>query len=212
MKRISSELLGGASIAALYFMAPAVVGDVVLAFPVAAVIGAAAIIGGSLISSRGAKRAAETSAAAIRRREGTLDPDVFAGDVGILQGKFRELAAIGAIPGFQSAAATALGRLGLDDTGLGAALSTAAGGAGELDALRNALNAALSLRGLATALPVPVGFNSGAGLGQGVSAIGQGLLAASQKSTPVTTPVVAPPVATPTIPSSTPVPFNPALG
>ena len=63
-----------------------------------------------------------------------------------LLGSFRELQATGAIPGFQSAAATANARSGLTGTGLGNALSTAAGGAGELQALQQAIQQALAIQ------------------------------------------------------------------
>ena len=51
----------------------------------------------------------------------------------------RELEAMGAIPAFQSAAATGVSRRGLTGTGIGTAITSAAGGAGELFALKQAL-------------------------------------------------------------------------
>ena len=51
----------------------------------------------------------------------------------------RELEALGAIPSFQQAAATGVARRGLTGTGLGTAITTAGGGAGELFALKEAL-------------------------------------------------------------------------
>ena len=62
----------------------------------------------------------------------------------------RELQSIGAIPGFQQAAATQNARRGLTGTGLGSALSTAAGGAGELFALQQALQETGRLQSLQT--------------------------------------------------------------
>jgi len=51
----------------------------------------------------------------------------------------RQMEALGAIPAFQSAGATQVSRSGLTGTGIGAAVQSAAGGAGELFALKEAL-------------------------------------------------------------------------
>jgi len=93
-----------------------------------------------------------------------------------LQPLLRELQATGAIPGFQSAAATANARSGLTGTGLGNALTTAAGGAGEQFALQQALQQAGVLAGgqLQTALTArPVTQDSSNLFGQAAGILGR---------------------------------------
>ena len=94
-------------------------------------------------------------------------------------GKFlpaiRKLEATGAIPGFQQAAATQVARSGLTGTGLGSAIQIAGGGAGELFALRKALEMASGIQSQNAAFqataPPPTSK-----IGNLLSAAGQGLL------------------------------------
>jgi len=175
MKKILGEIAGAVSIAAVYLLAPVAGGDTTLAFPVAAVVGIVAVAGAAFKASKDAKKAQQKQAEEIARREGLLEADKVGSLASGLQGQFRELAAMGAIPGFQQAAATQASRRGLTGTGLGMALQTAAGGAGEMEALRFALENAVRLRSIQAGLPLP----PTAGPGQTASllgAVGQGLL------------------------------------
>ena len=176
MKRFIQEVLGGLSIAGLYLLMPHGEG-VVLAFPIAA-IGAVVAVAGAFAKNKGASNAAKQYDTFYQRQTniGNLGKDI-----GTILSKFRELQATGAIPGFQSAAATANARSGLTGTGLGDALSTAAGGAGEMAALQQAIQAALAHRGQNANLtfPGPTGV-SNANLVSGLGAISQGLFAAGQ--------------------------------
>ncbi len=133
-----------------------------LAFPVAAAIGIAAVAG-SILTDPGAAEVPKVSGKKIIRQAGKFLPAI------------RKLEATGAIPGFQQAAAIQSARRGLTGTGLGAALNIAGGGAGELFALRKALDMASGIQSqnanLQVGAPPPQSTTSNL-----LGALGQGLL------------------------------------
>lgn len=161
-------------------------GDVLLAIPVIAVVGAVVAAAGIAKSISAQNKAQDRQAQFVtdtqKKIRKTLSGESLTKKAGVILPKFRELESVGAIPAFQSAAATALSRLGLDDTGLGAALSVAAGGAGELQALSQSIQAALGLNiAQANALAATIsgasvaGGGSGSPLGSGLTSLGGGL-------------------------------------
>ena len=133
-----------------------------LAFPVAAAIGIAAVAG-SALAAGGGEAAPKVSGKKIVRQAGKFLPAI------------RKLEATGAIPGFQQAAATQTARRGLTGTGLGAAINIAGGGAGELFALRKALEMASGIQSQNAALQAaaPPQQSTTSNL---LGALGQGLL------------------------------------
>ena len=176
MKRFIQEVLGGLSIAGLYLLMPSGEG-VVLAFPIAA-IGAVLAVAGAVAKNKGASNAAKQYDTFYNRQTNISN---LGGDIEKILSKLRELQATGAIPGFQSAAATANARSGLTGTGLGNALSTAAGGAGEMAALQQAIQTALAHRGQNADLRFPgVTGVSNANLVTGLSAASKGLFAINE--------------------------------
>ena len=172
MKRFIQEVLGGLSLAGLYLLMPSGEG-VVLAFPVA-LVAAGVGLASSFMGNKGASNAAKEYRTHYNRR---LDIGNLIKDIGKMLPGLRELQATGAIPGFQSAAATANARSGLTGTGLGNALSTAAGGAGEMEAIKQAIEAALAHRGqnAKLAFPGPTGV-ANANSVSALNAIQKGLL------------------------------------
>lgn len=151
-----------------------------------AIVGAAIAAVGVAKSVSSANKAQDQQAAflddLIKKIRKSLSGSALTDKAGAILPKFRELESLGAIPAFQSAAATQLSRLGLDDTGLGAALGAAAGGAGELAALTSALQTAKDLniaQGNAIASIVGgagvSGGASGSVTGSLLSTFGQGL-------------------------------------
>jgi len=93
-----------------------------------------------------ANRNAKAQARLLDRARKTASTDRFISISERITPLIRELEAMGAIPAFQQAAATGVARRGLTGTGLGTAITTAGGGAGELFALKEALGLSSDLQ------------------------------------------------------------------